>query len=65
MVRIKEFMRFVIRGLPLIAVVILATLISIHIIDVLPPLGVAIVFIAVLIIASAAVGIARDIIEGD
>jgi hypothetical protein len=61
---IKEFIRFVIKGLPIVAVVALSSLIAVHLLDVLPPIGIVIVFLSVLIIASAAVGIARDIIEG-
>lgn len=61
---LKEFIGFVVRGIPLVAVIVLATLLAIHIADILPPIGVAIIFIAALIIASAAVGIAKDIIEG-
>jgi len=62
---VKELFRAVARGLPILAMVVISTLVAIHLLDVLPPLGVVIVFISVLIIASAAVGFARDALEGD
>jgi hypothetical protein len=62
---LKEFIRFVVKGLPIVAVVALSSLIAVHLLDVLPPIGIFVAFLSVLIIASAAVGIARDIIEGD
>lgn len=61
----KELFRAVVRGLPILAIVVISTLVAIHLLDVLPPVGVIIAFVSVLIIASAAVGFARDILEGD
>jgi hypothetical protein len=62
---IKEFIKYVISGIPFAAVIILATIMTVHIWDAFPPIGVAIVFICTLIIASAAIGLAKDILSGD
>jgi hypothetical protein len=62
---VKELFRAIARGLPILAMVVISSLVAIHLVDVLPPVGIIIVFISVLIIASAAVGFARDVFEGD
>jgi hypothetical protein len=65
MKRIKEFIKYVISGIPLAAVIIFATIMTVHIWNAFPPVGVAIVFICTFIIASAAIGLAKDILSGD
>jgi len=60
----KELFRAIGRGLPIVALVVIYTLITIALYF-FPPVGTIIICVTTLIIASAVVGFARDIFEGD